>query len=320
LSNPPLAFEETSAIDLLSEVLQTLHLQSKLHWRMEMRAPWGLRILTSPDLPFHLITKGTCWLRMGGDSLPIPLSSGDLILIPQGLLHDLGDRPTSPATQEIFMSYLGHEGEVLLPQDREEAQTRILCGTIHFEAGDGPPLVALLPPLIHIKGEQGQADGQLATIIQLLVQEANFHVPGSELMRGRLTDLLFVQALRVWLESQSEYQGWLGALRDPEIAAAVMLLQRKPETHWTVEQLAAEVGLSRSAFATRFTTRVGESPFQYLKRQRLLNAARLLRTTELPMSHIAARVGYETEAALSKAFTQALGVNPRAYRSQRGVK
>jgi AraC-like DNA-binding protein len=305
-------------MDILAEVLETLHLKSKLHWCTELRAPWGLHIETSPDMPFHLVTHGRCWLRILGEPDLLPLAEGDLALLPHGLAHDLLDQPISPTTQTIEMRYADHEGETLLTQEGVGALTKILCGTVHFDAGVGPPLIPLLPPVIHIKREQEPADGELRSIIRILTHEASRQLSGTEIIRARLTDIVFVYALRVWLESQSEQQRWLGALRDPQIGAALLLMQREPETRWTIERLAAEVGLSRSAFSERFTALVGTSPLQYLKQQRLLSAARMLREGEMTVAQIAPQVGYETEAALSKAFKQAMGVSPRAYRRQMG--
>ena len=303
-------------MDILTEVLESLRLKSKLHWRTELSAPWGLRIAASPDMPFHLVTHGNCWLRIAGEPASLALSEGDLALLPHGLAHDLLNQPTSPITQTIEMRYAGHERDTLLRQEGEGALTKILCGTVHFDAGDGPPLIPLLPPVILIKREQEPAEGELRSIIKVLTHEASQQLPGTEIIRGRLTDILFVQALRAWLESQSEQQGWLGALRDPQIGPALILLHRRLEARWTIERLAAEVGLSRSAFSARFRAIISASPLQYLKQQRLLSAARMLRTTEMTAAQIAPQVGYETEAALSKAFKQAMGVSPRIYRRQ----
>jgi AraC-like DNA-binding protein len=271
-------------------------------------------------MPFHLVTRGSCWLRLEGKAHPIAMAGGDLVLIPHGLPHDLVDHPATPARQVIQMRYEGFENYMLESQEVENSVTTVLCGTVHFEVGDGPPLVSLLPPFIHIKGHQGALEGGVDATFKLLVTEATSHFPGTDIIRERLTDVLFVQILRTWLEEQPICErGWIGALRDPQVGAALGLIHGAPERPWSVAALAAEVGLARSSFSARFHALVGEPPLQYLKHWRLAKAASMLRDSELTVAEIAAQIGYETEAALSKAFKHRMGLGPRAYRQQNTV-
>jgi AraC-like DNA-binding protein len=186
------------------------------------------------------------------------------------------------------------------------------CGSFEFQSPAESPLLSLLPPLIHIRGE---AEEWLASALQLLVYEARHARPGAKAMISRLTDVIFVQAVRIWMANQpADEAGWLGALRDPRIGAALGLIHRAPERAWSVSALAREVAMSRSPFAARFTALVGEPPLAYLTRWRMHLAMSLLRSDTLSVSEVARRVGYESAAAFSKAFKRRFGLAPGASR------
>src|SRR5207253_4752553 len=198
------------------------------------------------------------------------------------------------------------------------AETALICGSFRFEGSRTHPLLSVLPPLIHIQGDGGASSRTtewLSTTLRFLAAEARHPRPGAETLISRLTDVVFVQALRAWIESQPEgVGGWLGALRDRQIAAALGQIHRQPERDWSVARLASTVGMSRSSFAARFTALVGEAPLAYLTRWRMHLAGELLRGRDLSVSEIAGRVGYESEAAFSKAFKREAGISPGAYR------
>jgi AraC-like DNA-binding protein len=171
------------------------------------------------------------------------------------------------------------------------------------------------PPLIHIRPAETPAAEWLEATLRLLAWETREVRPGTETIVSRLTDVIFVQVLRAWIESLPEGEGgWMGALRDRRIGAALAHLHRSPEADWSNASLAQKVGMSRSRFAARFTALVGEPPLSYLTRWRLETAARLLREGELGLGEISERVGYRSEAAFSKAFRRRFGTPPGAYR------
>jgi transcriptional regulator GlxA family with amidase domain len=178
--------------------------------------------------------------------------------------------------------------------------------------------VAALPPVVHVRGDDGTAIQWLEASLQFVACEMASGQPGAETVVRRLADILFVQAVRAHLAQSGEgAKGWLRALVDPQIGEALGLIHAKPEEPWTVELLASRVAMSRSAFAARFTQLAGEPPLSYLTRWRMDKATRLLRTSNASIGEVAARVGYDAEAAFSKAFKRRIGMAPGAYRRAR---
>lgn len=190
----------------------------------------------------------------------------------------------------------------------------MLCGAFHVEHPDAHPFFQCLPKVIHIAGEGGRMAQGLAEIVRLLTREASSHLFGKEVILRRLSELLFIQVMRVWIEQQAAVStGWIAALRDHPINTALGLLHQSPEHGWKVEELAEVVGLSRSAFAARFTRLVGEPPIAYLTRWRMQRARRLLRS-DVKIERIARLLGYESEVAFRLAFKREVGVPPARYR------
>jgi AraC-like DNA-binding protein len=268
---------------------------------------------------FHYFESGGGWLHLEGQPEAIAVSSGELLVLPRGRGHSLSDTPGRPA---VPLRYLlaGSQADgrcSLLRHGGGGPETRIICGSFSFAVPDGLPLLALLPELLRLRGD-GASRGWLEPTLRMLADEARRRRAGGTIVTSRLTDVLFVQVVRAWLEAQPAPAGnWLAALRDPRIGAALARIHGRPEHPWSVAELAAEVGMSRSPFAYRFAALAGEPPLAYLARWRAQVAARLLRETSLALGAVAARVGYESEAAFSRAFRRAMGVAPGAYRRAR---
>jgi AraC-like DNA-binding protein len=303
--------------DVLTEVLSTLGIQGRVFCRSELLAPWAMALPASGLAHFHVLEQGNAWIRLEGESAAVPLASGALVLLPHGGGHVLCDRLETPPVllEHLLAQSQGQGGHPLIHYGGGGVETRLICGAFHFEHTAESPLLPLLPSLTHIRGDGGQAEEWLAATLQLLALEARHARPGAQTVISRLTEIIFVQAVRTWMTSQPAGQGgWLGALRDPHIGAALGLIHRAPERPWRVAVLAREVAMSRSPFAARFTTLVGEPPLAYVTRWRMHLAARHFRKGSLSVSAVADRVGYTSAAALSKAFKRCFGVAPRTYR------
>jgi AraC-like DNA-binding protein len=302
--------------DVLTDVLASLRLRGRLFCRSELSAPWSLALPASELAHFHVIERGGGWLRLEGEERSYPLAAGDLIVLPHGQAYTLSD---SPKTEPVPLASLVQQpGGVcaLLKHGGDGPATAMICGSFQFEGRERHPLLSLLPPLIHIPGDQGRSAEWLDLTMRFLAHEARHPRPGSETLVTRLTDVLFVQVVRAWIEGQPEGGGgWLGALRDRQIGASLGMIHREPQRAWSVATLAAAVGMSRSAFAARFRALVGEAPLAYLTRWRMHLATGLLRGKGLTLFEVAGRVGYESEAAFSKAFKRQLGMAPGAFRS-----
>ena len=306
---------KVESTDVLTEVLSTLGIQGRVFCCSELSAPWSMALPASGLAHFHVLEQGSAWLRIEGESDAVSLASGDLIMLPHGGGHVLCDSLETPPVRLEHLLSQGQGGSPRIEQGGGSAETRLICGSFHFAHAAESPLLPLLPPLLHIRGDVGQAEAWLASTLQLLAFEARHARPGVQTVISRLTEIMFVQAVRVWMTSQPAGQGgWLGALRDPHIGAALGLIHRTPAHPWSVAALARAVAMSRSPFAARFTALVGEPPLTYVTRWRMALAARYLRSDHLAVSNVADRVGYTSAAALSKAFKRCFGVAPGTYR------
>jgi AraC-like DNA-binding protein len=319
-------------MDPLSSVLKSIRLEGAVFLDAEFTAPWCMRGrygMTSVKqqlaaaehvVLFHFLTEGACRVRLaeGGESLEV--RAGDLILFPQDDRHLMGsdlhlapleadnliDAAASVATDPAFVP-IRHGGG--------GATTRFVCGYLACSRSLCRPLFEALPRLLRIELGDGHTAALVRELLRVGVRESSAARPGAQSTLAKLAELMFVEALRRRVETEPpEGRGWLAALRDVQIGRALARLHDMPERAWTVDELAREVGLSRSVLATRFARLVGESPMQYLTRWRLALAARALRAGNDAISRVAERSGYETEAAFSRAFKREFGLPPAMWR------
>jgi AraC-like DNA-binding protein len=314
-------------MDVLTDVLQSVRLRSQVYGRMELTAPWGMRMDmgAQPHPSFIVVSRGSCSLEVDGMPGPFMLAGGDFVLLPQGRTNTLRDRPETPAVpfQEVLAEMGQNQSQCtgappVLRFGGGGAQSSIVCGCFSFEDGGATPLIEALPPLIHVKGDEGAPVRWLEATLQFIAAEAASPLPGAETIRSRLADILFVQAIRVHIASESESErpsGWLRALTDPQIGAALRMIHDRPGAPWTVDSLADSVVMSRSAFAERFRALVGVPPLGYLTRWRMHKGAGLLARGDATVAAIAHAVGYETEGSFGKVFKRYTGTSPGEYRA-----
>ena len=306
--------EESNCMDILTDVLNIMELKGWLSSRRELVPPWRYDFAISRDSMFHVIRSGSAYLQVEGESRPIRLEDGDLVLFPTGYPHSLYDHPTSPLTRLVHLDYNPHRRHDVVNHEGEGSPLLLLCGAFHFDYPNDFPLVHRLPKLIHIRGTQGRMDQGFAEILHIIARESASQQPATEVMLRRLTELLFIQVIRLWIAQEAKAPaGWAGALHDQPISTALGLIHQSPGYRWTVKDLAEASALSRSAFSARFTELVGEPPLTYLTRWRMLRATRLLKN-EVKMETIAEQLGYESEAAFRKAFKREMGIPPAQYR------
>lgn len=315
----PAALDGT--VDVIGEILEAVHLRTAIFGKIELGAPWRLRIPEREYLSFYVIARGSAWLDLRGvrarparGAAEFPLSTGDAVILPLGSAHELRDvdRSTAPVLsfdydacpRQPHAARAGGDGPV----------TSLIIG--HFTLSSAPrnALLASLPPAIHLPAGSMSASPQLAGLVPLILSESASPGPGSSIVLARLADLLFVHALRHWVSTAGQSACGLRAVADSAIGAALRLMHARPGDPWTVERLASSVAMSRSAFAARFTELVGEPPLQYLARWRMTIAAERLREDDAVIANVAQAVGYANPVAFSKAFARMQGVGPGTFR------
>ena len=268
-------------------------------------------------ISYHVITLGSCWATVPGEA-PMRLMAGDIILLPHGDAHVLSSTPGLRKAPDLAMYRRPEDGRLpfsITMGDPLGQPAQFVCGFLGCDARPYNPLLAALPRVVRVSD---QADGTLATLIRYALSESQAPRLGGQCMLGRLSELMFVDVVRRYLESLPlERTDWLAGLRDPHVGRALASLHRHPDRAWTIESLASEARLSRSAFAERFTQFTGSPPMHYLANWRMQLAANHLLSGTESIAVVANRVGYESEAAFSRAFKKLVGAPPSQWRSHR---
>ncbi len=319
--------------DVLSDVLRAVRLSGAIYFDFDLSSPWVAEAPPSRELApmvmpgaqrlieYHLVARGTCWGHVVGDE-PRRLQEGDLIIFPQGDPHVLSSAPGMRTQPDMSLYVRAHATALPLVYERGgggQDRTRLICGFLGCDERPFNPLLAALPRTILLSGSDKEAaSGWLATLLTIASRESGTARVGRENMLARMSELIFVGAIRRYIETlPAAESGWLAGLRDPVVGQALAALHGNLAAAWTVESLARAVGVSRSVLADRFTEMVGQPPMQYLALWRMQAASRLLLDGE-PVAGIAAEVGYESEAAFSRAFKRLVGDAPAVWRRANG--
>lgn len=302
--------------DPLGETLHLLRLNGSLYCRSELTAPWGIEMPAFDDhMMFHIVTAGQCWLETA-DEEPRLLQKGSLTLLPRGRGHRILSSPTEDveALFDIPVEKVSERYEIMRYGGDGEL-TQLTCGVVNFDHVTAQRLIAQLPEVLQVDSFDIDEDNWLQSTLRFIAREARQQKPGGETVITHLADILIIQAIRSWIDSAPEAdQGWLAALRDNQVGRALAAIHREPEKDWTVASLAREAGMSRSGFSAKFTDMVGDSVKHYLTLWRMQIArARLLEGPE-PLGNLAERLGYQSEAAFSRAFKRVTGVSPGSIR------
>ena len=320
-------------MDPISDIFRTMHITAFGQHKLEATAPWGLIQKKQAEEPvppsgksmspidvahFAILARGNCWLSVEGVADPMPLTGGDCFLLGRDTSIVMRDNPqTRPrstfgevaATASGNVAHYGGGG----------SPTTIVCGSFSFDRASLKPLSQLLPNFILIKSDQARTLA-LHNTLQALASEMAEQAPGSGVVATRLAEVLFIQILRAHIASEPERnKGWLRAVFDPQLGTALSAIHNRVNTPWTVESLAEAAGMSRSAFAARFKELLGQTPLEYVTGWRMQKAMQLLEQRDKKLIDVARLVGYESDAAFSKAFKRVVGANTGEY-IQRGSK
>lgn len=322
----------TSGLDVLSDMLRSVRLTGAMLFLVEASTPWvswapraeAFRRVVLPVaqhlVSLHIVTCGGCWAGLAGAPAE-RLETGDVLVVPHGDAYFLADPP------DAERSY-GHDEAVAFFRDMAAGRTpstvteggsgpgrsQFICGFLGCDLRPFNPVLSALPRLLHVRAGTSSGDG-LAHLVAFALQELREHRSGGQVVRLRMAELLFVDVMRRYLETlPGEQTGWLAGLRDPLVARALTLLHHAPAQSWTLDALAAQAGTSRSVLAERFARCIGQPPMQYLRLLRMQLASRLLVEGNAKVVSVAAAVGFESEAAFSRAFKKCVGVAPDKWR------
>jgi AraC-like DNA-binding protein len=299
--------------DDLSSVLREVRVRSVVYCLSDFAAPWGFSVEHSPVAKFHVLLHGGAALTVG-DASPVPLSTGDLVVLPHGDGHVVTDQPGSPVRQlDAILAENPLDETGRLSYGGDGAQTRLLCGGFELDPALPDELAEFLPPVLTLDSSTGLVRW-LEPLFAFLKEETPA-APGAAAIFAKLSDVFVTQALRSYLVAADGLAP--RAVTDPGIARIVKLLRDHPEANWSVSAMASSAGMSRTSFITRFRAAVGEPPVAYLTELRLRRAAGYLATTTKSVREIAHLTGYGDEASFSKAFSRLFGRPPGLYRRER---
>ena len=328
--------------DILSDVLRSVRLRGALYFQVNARDAWAAeappaREIAAAVMPeaehvmeYHVVVAGECWGAIVGEP-PVRLHAGDILLFPHGDSHVISSAPGMRAPMEsafffeqkteqlpFALVYEGVEG----PRPAAPGESypiRLVCGFLGCDLRPFNPLIATLPRMLHLHAAEGRA--WIADFMGHAAAESLARRPGGEAMLERLSEMMFIDAVRRYVDQlPADSSGWLAALRDRFVGKALRLMHDRPGQAWTIDELGHMVGLSRSALHERFMELIGQPPMHYLANWRMQIAAELLRCCDATVASVALEVGYDSEAAFSRAFKRLVGMPPAAWRSQRGKR
>ncbi len=317
-------------MDVLSEVLKAVKLDGAVFFNGEFSAPWCAR---EPDadtmapylstrashiIIFHLILDGRAYARVEMDGRAVPLEAGDIIIVPHGDAHLMGNGPpVTPIDSAKQLQQVLAEGRMISQFGGGGEMTKLICGYLTCDPQLSQVFLAGLPPIVKVHIRDNPSGRWVEDTLRYSVNQAEASGPGGAAVIAKLSEVLFVETLRRYIEKLPRTQtGWLAGVRDPDVGKALALLHKQPAHPWTIASLASEVGLSRSVLADRFQHYLSDTPIGYLTRWRLQLAAQLLTSTSKGVAEVAGDVGYESEPSFSRAFKREFGLPPARFRSQ----
>lgn len=304
--------------DPLTDILRGLRLDGVEYARCEMRAPWGLEFPAQAAARFHFVGSSGCWLRQP-DGEWVELQAGDAVLLPRGGAHALASEPDGRTkavgdcrSAEICKNVycLTNEGAAC------QQPTLLFYGSMYFNIDSLHPLLGMMPELMRTHGLEAYEPG-IPHLLDSMAREVTMERVGSGGILARLADVLAATIIRSWVERGcGDSSGWVAAVRDRDVGRVLAAIHLDPARDWTVEALAHLMGASRSGFAERFTATVGKPPLKYVTEVRMHQARQWLMRDRARIAAVAARLGYESEAAFSRAFKRVIGAPPSHFRGE----
>jgi AraC-like DNA-binding protein len=310
-------------LDLLSDILTHLKLKGTLYFRTSFTSPWSVQVPAYRNVArFHYAHQGRCLVRIDGHAVPVPVEQGDLIIIMRGASHTIysshdDEHPTAHLEQVIEQSGFNGRGTLIFGEFGASHETQLICGHYALDEHASHPLIDALPSHIHIKNYGETCGGWLENTLRVIGAEAGRDNLGADIISLKLSEIVFTQVLRSYLESAGNKHPALAGYSDKRITRALDAIHDNPGHHWTLDKLAATAGMSRTSFSTTFTRYLSMSPLAYLTQWRMQLARQILLDTDDAIIDIAAKSGYQSEAAFSRVFKKHFQTAPATYRRTR---
>lgn len=305
-------------MDLLADIVAALDLRTSLYFRAQFSAPYAVRVPEDRQrVRFHVAAAGRTWVGLPtGEGAW--LSAGDVVLVPHGGEHVLAHSPDeSPSDLDEVEAAAPLGADGVLRFGGEGSESDLVCGHFEFDEAIVHPVIASLPPLVHLPAGGGPGYAWLLPLLEFIERERWEEAPGRDAVSVRISEILFIQLLRAH-QAQASDDVVLSALGDEHLGRVLEAVHADPGAQWSLETLSTVAGLSRSVLAERFRDKLGTSPMRYVGEWRVQRARRLLRDDSLSVGEIGRRVGYASEAAFNRVFSQSVGEAPGRYRRSRG--
>ncbi len=307
-------------LDLLSDILTRLSLRGTLYFRTSFREPWGVRVPAYKNVArFHYVHRGECVVRVEGQPGEVRMAQGDLVLIPHGRSHTLtcrhsGSHDALPLDDVLTRSGYKGYGTLVYGAEEPALETQLICGHFEIAAGSQHVIFDQLPAFLHIPNYGADAGGWLESTLRIIGSEAGGNRMGGDLIALKMSEAIFAQALRAYLETIDDGADALSGFADPQLARALTEFHRAPAHPWTVAEMAQKSGMSRTAFAQNFSAKLGMTPMQYATAWRMQLARDGLATRGLSVAQAAELSGYASESAFSRVFKKEVRVPPATFR------
>ncbi len=304
-------------MDVLSDILDLLKIRGSFYFSTEYSAPWGIQVPDYKNVArFHMAVGGDCWVKVNSTNEHLMLCPGDMVIIPHGAAHTLSDSPETPIVSLDHAMEVGNltDDSHFVYGGEGKSKCHLVCGHFEFDENFHHPLLQDLPDHILILGKQAVEFSWFENAMRYMSYESTGSGLGSQAIIKRLSEILFIHAVRVWAASGNHQSGFLRAISDKHIGRGLKKFHEQPGNTWTIDQLALESGLSRSVFADRFRDMMDMTPAQYMTFWRMQKACEYLLEGELSTDAIAEKVGYQSQASFSKVFKKVVGTGPGQYR------
>lgn len=307
-------------LDLLSDILTNLSMRGTLYFRTSFTKPWGVAVPSYENVArFHFAHRGQCLVHVDGTKEPISLAQGDLVIIPHGASHALycGHEPEitiMPLDKVLEASGFDGSGVLVFGGEEPQSETQLICGHFSFDRRARHILMERLPPYIHIRNYGESAGRWMDATLRVIGEEAGGQKMGGDLIALKMSETIFAQAIRSFIEGQGASEWGLGAFSNKNLSRALDAFHKAPADHWTVETLARAAGMSRTSFAVQFQKLMAMTPIEYVTKWRMEVAKKVLLQPGSSLTDAAESAGYASDSSFARTFKKETGVTPAEFR------